>query len=780
MASTEWSTEGFIWSEPTAAYVTVAEDRSSSGPTSRGQSSLKGGSYSYRQQNSASSCAKVFHRDRNGPKPTHVKGSNQTRNNAFAKGTQVRILKRPPPSKDCDNDEKARHSIEEKNGSVEELVPKSNSFPENSEGQIQQECQDSGEKMLVNTKPKQRRRGKGHFKAEPETPGIEVASEMEESSNLESKDKSRVTAKPRRRRREEGTGCYRCNCADYQKSKQRTAVPTSSRRYRNRENMGTELDECQISEGSSENKNQRRIRRESARQRRRERKNVNRNESKSLTSNDVAEQSSGAATNGCSEIPSQSVYSSQEGSSNTELNDVPRGSAEIHAESQSSQQEVMKSVLHLLELISQNPAQPASDPNFLSNGASVNSSLMQPAVNSSDPTGVRESSNHDSYNHTIQARSAENVWFLPNVREHRRNLSMSPSSSWVKQNVAEGIRSRWRNPNSTFIKRWFAAPWENGVSGDRWRPAESLEPFIVEERCSRSSTGRKQIHDWRDRRSNVQERGIAVRSVSPRLASEPENASLPCDTCVPPSDTEYSLGLTSERNTNGEINEMVASESMSSLTDVKVEAGSDLPVPNVESVKLQETDDLNSKTQVNCLKEDVDAFIGNSLRSLVDVNFHVDRVLRVMMDFLHPDGRSIQSLLGLNSSDFYRLCSFYSRITFERLDDLEWEKVDINLVEMLLEHLVWLCRSLVVGMLAKEALLVEDHIDFARLDLDLSYYDGLDERKEIDLLLALAEDLRCIPQVQSNDRHGWFTVCRALRDIVDAFDANDRPRLREV
>ncbi|RCN28354.1 hypothetical protein ANCCAN_25902 [Ancylostoma caninum] len=539
--------------------------------------------------------------------------------------------------------------------------------------------------------------------------------------------------------------------------------------------------DIRISTESSENKKPRRARKESARQKRREKKNVNSNESKLLTGNDVLQQSSGAATNGCSEVPSQSVYSSQEESSHTELNDVPAGCAEIHTESQSSQQEVMESVLHLLELISQNPTQPTSDPSFPTSNASVVSSSMQPAVIRSDPTVARESSSHDSLNHAVQTRSVENVWYLPKVQDLRRNLSMLHSSSWVKQNVAEGIYSTWRNSNSAFINRWFAAgvsPWENGVSGDRWGTAESLKPYLVEERCSRSCTGRKQTHDWRDRRCNVKEGAISVRSVSPRTVSEPENANLPCDASVPPSDTEYSLGLTSERNPNGEIDGKVdAGECMSALADVKVEAGSGLPVPAVESVELQATDDLNSKTQVNCSKEDVDAFIGNSLRSLEDVSFQVDRVLRVMIDFLHPDGRS---LLGLNSSDFYRLCSFYSRVNFERLDDLEWEKVDIHLVEMLFEHLLWLCRSLVVGMLAKEALLVEDHIDFARLDLDLSYYDDLDEHKEIDLLLALAEDLRCIPQVQSNDRYGWFTVCQALRDIVNAFDANDRPRLREL
>lgn len=59
-------------------------------------------------------------------------------------------------------------------------------------------------------------------------------------------------------------------------------------------------------------------------------------------------------------------------------------------------------------------------------------------------------------------------------------------------------------------------------------------------------------------------------------------------------------------------------------------------------------------------------------------------------------------------------------------------------------------------------------------------FQGLDERKEIDLLFSLVEDLRFISGVQSNDRFGWLTVCQALRDIVEAFDVNDRRRLREV
>ncbi|VDN36398.1 unnamed protein product [Cylicostephanus goldi] len=36
-----------------------------------------------------------------------------------------------------------------------------------------------------------------------------------------------------------------------------------------------------------------------------------------------------------------------------------------------------------------------------------------------------------------------------------------------------------------------------------------------------------------------------------------------------------------------------------------------------------------------------------------------------------------------------------------------------------IQKMIWLCRSLVVGMLAKNALLAEDLIDFNRLDLDL-------------------------------------------------------------
>ncbi|RCN25594.1 hypothetical protein ANCCAN_28692, partial [Ancylostoma caninum] len=108
---------------------------------------------------------------------------------------------------------------------------------------------------------------------EEKTSGIEAVSELEEASNLTSKDKSRITAKSRRRPRVGGTvpvfkdccklinkhlglqamdeqcsdphGCHRCSCDNYQKSKQR--IPTSSRRYQNRENKGTEPEECQVS-----------------------------------------------------------------------------------------------------------------------------------------------------------------------------------------------------------------------------------------------------------------------------------------------------------------------------------------------------------------------------------------------------------------------------------------------------------------------------------------------------------------------------------------------------
>ncbi|EYB81857.1 hypothetical protein Y032_0373g195 [Ancylostoma ceylanicum] len=851
MASTEWSTEGFFWSEPAAGYFATADDSSSFGTTSRGQHSLKRDSYSYRRgQNSSSNYAKVFHRDR-GPKLNYAKDSNRTRNDVFTKGTQVRILKRPPRPKDCDTDEKSRQSTEERNGPEELLISTSTSIPETSEMETQQGCQDSGEKLQPSAGPKERRRGKGRFKAEARASAVEAASELEESSNLESKDKSQTKMKSRRRPRVEGTVpvfknccelinkhlgiqavdeqrsdphrlermCHRCRCDDDQKAKPVKALVTSSHHGRYREsNTGAESEEFQTSITSSEDNKPRRVRKGSARQSLRERKNVKRNEIKILSRNDVVQEMSETATDGCSENPTQFIYSSQEESSNTQLNDFPSGNAEVRMESQSSQQEVMESVLHLLEMISQNPTQPTSEHNLPSEGVSAVSSLIQPPMNRSEPTGTQKSNSYDSFNHALQcctnsmaplahyqgiernsntngrrteflcsralpARSAENVWFLPKVQELRRDLSMSRSSSWMKQNVAdcEDIHNRWRNSRNTFANRWFAArvpPWENGLLEDQRGPTESFQPYLVEQRCSRSTTARRQTHDWNDRRNNVKERDVSVRSASPRTTMEP---GLPRDTCVPSSDTEYSLEPTSERNANGDIDEkVVAGECGNELADVDVEAGSNVPVPIEESTELGETEGSNSKTQVNCSKEDIDDFIENSLHSLENVSFQVDRVLRVMIDFLHPDGRSMQNLLGLTSSDFYRLCSFYSRVNFERLDDLAWEKADMSLVEKLLEHVVWLCRSLMVGMLAKEALLIEDHIDFARLDLDLSYYEDLDERKEISLLFALAEDLRCIPEVQSNDRLGWFTVCEALRDIVDAFDANDRPRLREL
>ncbi|RCN35150.1 hypothetical protein ANCCAN_19003 [Ancylostoma caninum] len=62
----------------------------------------------------------------------------------------------------------------------------------------------------------------------------------------------------------------------------------------------------------------------------------------------------------------------------------------------------MESVLHLLELISQNPTQPTSDPSFPTSNAPVVSSSMQPAVNGSDPAVARESSSYDSLNHVVQ------------------------------------------------------------------------------------------------------------------------------------------------------------------------------------------------------------------------------------------------------------------------------------------------------------------------------------------------------------------------------------------
>lgn len=175
------------------------------------------------------------------------------------------------------------------------------------------------------------------------------------------------------------------------------------------------------------------------------------------------------------------------------------------------------------------------------------------------------------------------------------------------------------------------------------RPIESLQPYVVEQRCSRScalSSGRQQTH-WRDRRSNDKEEITSVRKTSPSAATKPENSSLPHETCVITSETEHSLELISPVKNTATDEKLVAGGCVYESPDEEVDASSHLLVSMGESMELNESQDLGIN-QVNCTKEDVNAFTGSSLRSLEIVNLQVDRVLRVMIDLLHPDGRSMQ------------------------------------------------------------------------------------------------------------------------------------------
>ncbi|VDO76980.1 unnamed protein product [Heligmosomoides polygyrus] len=119
-------------------------------------------------------------------------------------------------------------------------------------------------------------------------------------------------------------------------------------------------------------------------------------------------------------------------------------------------------------------------------------------------------------------------------------------------------------------------------------------------------------------------------------------------------------------------------------------------------------------------------------------------------------------------------------VEFNGLNDLDVSKCDRSLLERLLESIVWLCRSILVALLAQQALLADEHIDFERLDLDIVDMENVDPHKELSMFLALIDDLRSLPAVVQSDETLWLRQCQLIKEIYEALLANDKAALKQL
>ncbi|CAJ0589828.1 unnamed protein product [Cylicocyclus nassatus] len=309
---------------------------------------------------------------------------------------------------------------------------------------------------------------------------------------------------------------------------------------------------------------------------------------------------------------------------------------------------------------------------------------------------------------------------------------------------------------------------------------KKLLELSIRESCNppKQKSLRKKFRDRKGRRNNDEEK--IMHNITSTTAADLDSI----DASHLPREEKINTAVSSSKSPEGE--DVKAASADAALMPANLITESDDTVkPNVlpDILLPPEVEDSHhahavTEKETDCSEEDVRVFMESSM--LFEHDPRINRVLRVMADFLHPDGRGLQGLLGLNLSDFYRLCSFYSHSKFETLSELDFSKADPKHVKSFLEKIFWLCRSLMVGMLAKSALLAEDHLDFNHLDLDLCTSEEISERKEIEMLLGLVQDLRDISAIQSIDDAGYFTQFEQIRDVVGAFDCRDRRKLIQL
>ncbi|KAK5984357.1 hypothetical protein GCK32_006033 [Trichostrongylus colubriformis] len=161
-------------------------------------------------------------------------------------------------------------------------------------------------------------------------------------------------------------------------------------------------------------------------------------------------------------------------------------------------------------------------------------------------------------------------------------------------------------------------------------------------------------------------------------------------------------------------------------------------------------------------------------------DYRVNRLLHVMMDLLHPDGRSLLDCIRVSHEDFYRLCSRFAMVEFNELRDLDISNIDEGLLHGLYEELGWICRSILVPLLSEKALLANSLIDFSRLDLDIFQSEGMDPYKELSMLFTIADDFRNVAELAQRDTHGWLDQCHIMKEMLEAFMKEDKQLLKQL
>ncbi|KAK6060214.1 hypothetical protein COOONC_02129 [Cooperia oncophora] len=162
------------------------------------------------------------------------------------------------------------------------------------------------------------------------------------------------------------------------------------------------------------------------------------------------------------------------------------------------------------------------------------------------------------------------------------------------------------------------------------------------------------------------------------------------------------------------------------------------------------------------------------------VDFRANSMLRVMVDFLHPDERSIVDCVVVSKEDFYQLCSRLSKFEFNTVRDLDVPGIDVDLLNQFYEELVWICASILVPLLSEKALLAENLIDFRRLDLDIFHSEDIDPYKELTMMLAIADDFCDVPELKRRDRCRWLDKCQVMKETLEALKMNDKQLLKQL
>ncbi|KAK6027344.1 hypothetical protein OSTOST_06626 [Ostertagia ostertagi] len=146
------------------------------------------------------------------------------------------------------------------------------------------------------------------------------------------------------------------------------------------------------------------------------------------------------------------------------------------------------------------------------------------------------------------------------------------------------------------------------------------------------------------------------------------------------------------------------------------------------------------------------------------MNYRVNRLLRVMVDLLHPDARSLLDCIGVSCEEFYRLCSRFAKVDFSSARDLDITSVDEDLLQRLYERIIgaWLGLSFnTVPLLSEKALLADNLINFSRLDLDIFQAEGIDPHKELAMIFDVADDFRNVPELHTK-RYAWLMLRESM------------------